>query len=128
MNATVKSQTRELIDKGRHYYLSNYKPREVILDHGKGARLWDLDGKEYIDFGTGISVNSLGHQDPELVEALVAQAHKLWHTTNIYFTEPTVRLAEELVSSCLSVLLHIGVSLKISEPPAYHRRLTTRSG
>ena len=96
------SRTRELITRGQRYYVPNYKPREVILDHGKGARVWDLDGKEYIDLGTGISVNSLGHQDPELLEALSAQSKKLWHTSNIYFCEPTVCLAEELVASCFA--------------------------
>lgn len=100
MNKPMQPRTRELIDKGRRYYVPNYRPRETVLDHGKGARLWDLDGNEYIDFGTGISVNSLGHQDPDLVEALVAQAHKLWHTSNVYYTEPAVQLAEELVNSC----------------------------
>ena len=98
----MDSRTRELIAQGQRYYVPNYKPREVILDHGKGARVWDLDGTEYIDLGTGISVNSLGHQDPELVEALMAQSKKLWHVSNIYFAEPTVRLAEELVASCFA--------------------------
>ncbi len=97
MNLSPESRT--LVDKGRQYYVPNYKPREMILDHGKGARLWDLDGNEYIDFGAGIAVSNLGHQDPELVDALVAQAHKLWHTSNIFFTEPAVRLAEELVQA-----------------------------
>lgn len=100
MNKPMQPRTRELIDKGRRYYVPNYRPRETVLDHGKGARLWDLDGNEYIDFGTGISVNSLGHQDPDLVAALMTQAHKLWHTSNIYYTESSVQLAEELVNSC----------------------------
>ncbi|HXH04775.1 MAG TPA: acetylornithine/succinyldiaminopimelate transaminase [Candidatus Competibacteraceae bacterium] len=91
--------TRELVAKGQQYYVPNYKPREMILDHGQGARVWDLDGNEYIDFSAGIAVNSLGHQDPELVQALTEQAHKLWHTSNVFFTEPAVRLAEELVKA-----------------------------
>lgn len=94
-----QSLTNDLLKKGRDYYAPNYKPREVILDRGKGSRIWDLDGNEYIDLGTGISVNSLGHQDPELVEALSSQAKKLWHTSNIYFTEPAIRLAEELIQA-----------------------------
>jgi len=94
-----ESQSPDLIKKGQGYYVPNYKPREIILDHGKGARIWDLDGNEYIDLGTGISVNSLGHQDPELVDALITQAKRLWHTSNIYFTEPAIRLAEELVQA-----------------------------
>jgi acetylornithine/N-succinyldiaminopimelate aminotransferase len=89
----------ELIDKGRQYYVPNYKPREMILDHGKGATVWDLDGNDYIDLGAGIAVNSLGHQDPDLLAALDAQSRKIWHTSNIFYTEPPIRLAELLVES-----------------------------
>lgn len=87
----------DLIGLGKRYWLSVYRPRDVILDHGKGARVWDTEGRDYVDFGAGIAVNALGHQDPDLVEALVAQAHKLWHASNVFYTEPPLRLAEELV-------------------------------
>lgn len=96
---TVSAETEQLVETGLRYYVPAYRPRGIVLDHGRGARLWDRDGNEYIDLGTGISVNSLGHQDPELVEALVSQAHKLWHTSNVYFTEPAIRLAQELVQA-----------------------------
>ncbi|HEX5306726.1 MAG TPA: acetylornithine/succinylornithine family transaminase [Dyella sp.] len=86
-----------LIDLGKRYWLPVYKPREVVLDHGKGARVWDTEGREYIDFGAGIAVNALGHADPDLIAALTAQAHKLWHSSNVFYTEPPLRLAEELV-------------------------------
>ncbi|MDH3379399.1 MAG: aminotransferase class III-fold pyridoxal phosphate-dependent enzyme, partial [Gammaproteobacteria bacterium] len=84
---------------GRRCYVPNYQPREVILERGQGSRIWDADGNEYIDLGCGISVNSLGHQHPALVAALREQSGKLWHTSNIYFNEPAVRLAETLVDS-----------------------------
>lgn len=86
-----------LIDLGKRYWLPVYKPREVVLDHGKGARVWDTEGRDYVDFGAGIAVNALGHQDPDLLAALTAQAHKLWHSSNVFYTEPPLRLAEELV-------------------------------
>jgi acetylornithine/N-succinyldiaminopimelate aminotransferase len=89
----------ELIAKGKQYYVPNYKPREMILDRGQGSTVWDLDGKDYIDMGAGIAVCSLGHQDPELLAALDAQSRKLWHTSNIFYTEPPIRLAEKLVES-----------------------------
>lgn len=89
----------ELIAKGREYYVPNYKPREMILDRGKGARIWDLDGNEYLDLAAGIAVSSLGHADPDMVAAIKAQAEKLWHTSNVFFTEPPIRLAEGLVNS-----------------------------
>lgn len=89
----------ELIDLARRYWLPIYKPREVVLDHGKGSRVWDTQGRVYIDFGAGIAVNALGHQDPDLLAALSGQAHKLWHASNVFFTEPPLRLAEELVNA-----------------------------
>lgn len=88
-----------LIDLGQRYWLPVYKPRELILDHGKGARIWDVSGRDYVDFGAGIAVNALGHQDPELLAALTAQAQKLWHVSNVFYTEPPLRLAEELVQA-----------------------------
>ena len=89
----------ELVAKGQKYYVPNYKPREMILDRGQGSTVWDLDGKDYIDLGAGIAVNSLGHQDPDLLAALDAQSRKIWHTSNVFFTEPPIRLAELLVES-----------------------------
>jgi acetylornithine/N-succinyldiaminopimelate aminotransferase len=88
-----------LIDLGKRYWLPVYKPRDLVLDHGKGARVWDTEGRDYVDFGAGIAVNALGHQDPDLLEALTAQAHKLWHGSNVFYTEPPLRLAEELVKA-----------------------------
>ena len=88
-----------LIDLAKRYWLSVYQPRELVLDHGKGARVWDTQERDYIDFGAGIAVNALGHQDPDLLAALTTQAHKLWHASNVFYTEPPLRLAEELVNA-----------------------------
>ncbi|SFK34370.1 acetylornithine/succinylornithine family transaminase [Rhodanobacter glycinis] len=93
------SSVSSLTALGKRYWLPVYKPRELVLDHGKGARVWDTDGRDYIDFGAGIAVNALGHQDPDLLEALTAQAGKLWHASNVFYTEPPLRLAEELVNA-----------------------------
>ena len=89
-------KTAALAAAGRRRYVPSYAPAEVVLDRGEGARVWDTDGNEYVDLGTGISVTSLGHGDPELARALSEQAGRLWHTSNLYFVEPAVRLAEEL--------------------------------
>ena len=98
-NKPPKSASKSLIEKGRKYYTHAYKPRDMILDRGKGAMVWDLDGNEYVDLGAGIAVSALGHHNGELLKALTAQAKKLWHTSNIFFTEPPVKLAEELVKA-----------------------------
>ncbi|GFZ92464.1 acetylornithine transaminase [Dyella caseinilytica] len=88
-----------LVDLGKRYWLPVYKPRELVLDHGKGARVWDTERRDYIDFGAGIAVNALGHQDPDLLDALTTQAGKLWHSSNVFYTEPPLHLAQELVEA-----------------------------
>jgi acetylornithine/N-succinyldiaminopimelate aminotransferase len=88
-----------LVDLGKRYWLPVYKPRELVLDRGMGARVWDTEQREYIDFGAGIAVNALGHQDQDLLTALTEQAHKLWHSSNVFYTEPPLHLAQELVEA-----------------------------
>lgn len=66
------------------------------LDHGRGARVWDDTGHEYLDFLAGIAVNSLGHAHPVFVEAVTAQASRLAHVSNYFTTEPALELAERL--------------------------------
>ncbi len=99
VTAAASKRSKDLIARGRKYFALNYKPRDMIMSHGKGARLFDLEGKEYVDFGAGIAVCSLGHANPLLVKTLKNQCDKLWHTSNIFFNEPAVLLAEELVKS-----------------------------
>jgi acetylornithine/N-succinyldiaminopimelate aminotransferase len=101
MNATTPETgaTRSLIDLGQRYYLPVYRPRELVLERGQGARLWDNGGRDYVDFAAGIAVCSLGHADPDLVAALTEQAGRLWHTSNVFLSEPPLRLAEELVAA-----------------------------
>ena len=89
----------DLLALGRDYYLPVYRPRQMILERGRGSRLWDIEGREYVDLAGGIAVCGLGHCHPELTAALVEQAGKLWHTSNVFYSEPPVRLAEELVTA-----------------------------
>lgn len=74
-----------------------YNPMAMILDRGKGAWLWDQDGRDYIDFAGGIAVSCLGHCHPVLVDALKAQADKLWHLSNVMTNDPALRLAQKLI-------------------------------
>ena len=100
MNDSIGStRTAELVALGKQYYTQNYKPREMIIDRAKGSKIWDLEGKDYIDFGAGIAVANLGHANPDLIRVLTAQAKKIWHTSNIFYTEPPVLLAEALVKA-----------------------------
>lgn len=86
--------TRALFDE---VMVPNYAPAKLIPVKGQGARVWDQEGREYIDFAGGIAVSSLGHCHPALVNALKTQADKLWHLSNVLTNEPALRLAKKLV-------------------------------
>ncbi|MCO7225404.1 aspartate aminotransferase family protein [Pleionea sp. CnH1-48] len=77
----------------------NYSPMTMIPVKGEGSRIWDSEGKEYIDFAGGIAVNALGHCHPVMVDALKQQADKLWHMSNVFTNEPALELAQKLVSN-----------------------------
>lgn len=79
--------------------LPTYARMPVAFERGEGVYLFTADGDRYLDFGSGIAVNALGHGHPHLVEALKAQADKLWHTSNVYTIPGQERLAERLVEA-----------------------------
>ncbi|AIR64187.1 bifunctional acetylornithine/succinyldiaminopimelate transaminase [Cedecea neteri] len=76
-----------------------YAPAEFIPVKGKGSRVWDTAGKEYVDFAGGIAVTALGHCHPALVEALKTQGETLWHTSNVFTNEPALKLARKLIDA-----------------------------
>ncbi|WP_193015810.1 bifunctional acetylornithine/succinyldiaminopimelate transaminase [Proteus sp. FME41] len=76
-----------------------YSPAEFIPVKGLGSRVWDQQGKSYIDFAGGIAVLALGHAHPALNQALKAQSEQLWHVSNIFTNEPALRLAQKLIDN-----------------------------
>jgi acetylornithine/N-succinyldiaminopimelate aminotransferase len=80
MTAT-KSDTRKVFEE---FVVPSYGRYDVVLVRGRGSRVWDEDGKEYLDFGAGIAVSTLGHAHPRMIEALDRQARELIHTSNLY--------------------------------------------
>ena len=88
--------TRELFND---VMVPNYNPSEVIPVKGQGSRVWDQDGKEFIEFAGGIAVNCLGHCHPALVNALKEQGEKIWHLSNVMTNEPALRLAKKLTDA-----------------------------
>lgn len=74
----------------------NYAPSAIIPVRGEGSRVWDTEGKEYIDFAGGIAVTALGHSNPTLVNVMREQAGKIWHLSNVMTNEPALRLAKKL--------------------------------
>ncbi|HEY5812443.1 MAG TPA: aminotransferase class III-fold pyridoxal phosphate-dependent enzyme, partial [Terrimicrobiaceae bacterium] len=79
------------------YVMPTYGRFDLDIARGSGCRVWDLEGREYLDFGAGIAVCSLGHAHPEVTEAVVNQASTLVHTSNLYRTVPQANLARRLV-------------------------------
>ncbi|HID4130839.1 TPA: succinylornithine/acetylornithine transaminase [Pluralibacter gergoviae] len=92
----TQSVTRDDFDA---WMMPVYAPAPFIPVRGEGSRLWDQQGKEYIDFAGGIAVNALGHAHPAMVQALTEQAGKFWHTGNGYSNEPALRLAKQLIDA-----------------------------
>jgi acetylornithine/N-succinyldiaminopimelate aminotransferase len=85
--------TRALFDE---VMVPNYAPAAIVPVRGEGSRLWDQEGRDYIDFAGGIAVTVLGHAHPKLIAALTEQAHKLWHVSNVLTNEPALKLARKL--------------------------------
>ncbi|MBB1270921.1 aspartate aminotransferase family protein [Shewanella sp. SR44-3] len=88
--------SRNLFDE---VMVPNYAPSAIIPVKGEGSRIWDQQGREFVDFAGGIAVNCLGHCHPALVNALTEQAHKLWHLSNTMTNEPALMLAKALVDN-----------------------------
>ena len=76
-----------------------YAPAPFVPVRGEGSRIWDQNGKLYIDFASGVAVTALGHGHPAMIRALEDQAHKLWHVSNWFTNEPALRLADRLVKA-----------------------------
>ncbi|NNM84726.1 MAG: acetylornithine transaminase [Phycisphaerales bacterium] len=93
-----QSVNQKIIKQHESSLIGNYGKLPVVLVRGKGAQLWDADGKEYMDCFAGFGGAILGHAHPALVEAITRQAHTLWQVGNQFYTEPQIRLAEHLKS------------------------------
>lgn len=90
---------KEIIESGKNVIMNTYASFPIVLDRGEGCYVYDTDGKEYLDFVAGIAVNTLGYNNKKLEENIVAQFRKLHHCSNLYWTEPTIALAEKLTQN-----------------------------
>ena len=83
-----------IIQEADQQFVSVYNRYPIILDHGEGMYLFDVDGKRYLDFGSGIGVCDLGYHDPNYTHMLQAQIEKLVHTSNLFYNVPAVEAAK----------------------------------
>ena len=93
----MTTRTEELAARWSAVMMSNYKTPPVALARGEGAKVWDVDSREYTDLLGGIATTILGHAHPKVVEAITVQAHKLGHVSNLAMHEPGLLLAERLL-------------------------------
>jgi len=87
---------KELFNK---YVVPTYARFDLAFTRGEGSYVWDVRGKRYLDLGGGIAVNCLGHANPEITQALIEQAQRLTHVSNLYYNEPQGRLAQNIVKN-----------------------------
>src|SRR3989442_4293698 len=90
------SASQPVMDLEREYLLQNYSRYPLVLGRGKGAYVYDLDGKRYLDFVAGIGVNALGHAHPRIVKLIRQQAAQLIHCSNLYYHQDQGPLAKKL--------------------------------
>ena len=84
-------------DLTNNYIAGTYTRQDVSFVKGEGCRLWDSQGREYLDFLSGIGVNNIGHSHPKLIRAIQEQAEKLIHVSNLYYISPQAELAKVLI-------------------------------
>src|SRR5262245_32625115 len=94
---TFVMPTNQLKDDANRYIMPTYARQPLSIVRGRRTKVYELEGREYIDFVAGIAVNLLGHGHPDLIHAIQKQAAQLIHTSNLYYTEPQVKLAQVLV-------------------------------
>lgn len=87
---TKLEKTKDVIEMEGKYVVGTYARTPVVLERGEGCKLYDVEGREYLDLSAGIAVNALGHGDVDWLKAVVEQASTLTHTSNIFHTIPQV--------------------------------------
>lgn len=93
----VRNQFQSVLELYQKNVVPSYGRFELAIERGSGSYIWDVSGRRYLDMGGGIAVCSLGHANPDITQALLEQSQKLVHVSNLYYTEPQGRLAQELV-------------------------------
>ncbi|PKM94199.1 MAG: aspartate aminotransferase family protein [Firmicutes bacterium HGW-Firmicutes-1] len=89
---------KEVVKKGKEVFVNNYKQFPVVFEYGEGAYLFDIEGKKYLDFVSGIAVNALGYNNTELNQALKDQIDKFTHCSNLYYNQPSIDAANKLIN------------------------------
>jgi acetylornithine/N-succinyldiaminopimelate aminotransferase len=92
----MMSDTQQIIEQGKSVLIGNYARLPVLMVRGRGSRVWDSDGKEYLDLFAGFGAGIIGHCHPALIAAVTEQAQQLWHVGNTFYTTPQIELGKWL--------------------------------
>ena len=90
------SESQKIMEKTEQVVLHTYNRFPVVFDHGQGVHLYDVDGKEYLDFGAGIAVFALGYGNQAYNQALKDQIDKIIHTSNLFYHKPLLEAAQKV--------------------------------
>lgn len=93
------SHTETVISQAKDFLLQNYKQQPIVLARGEGSYVWDAEGRRYLDLIAGIATCALGHCNPAVTTAAKKQLDTLWHTSNVFYTEPQIQLAARLTKA-----------------------------
>jgi acetylornithine/succinyldiaminopimelate/putrescine aminotransferase len=96
LKCNLGAKMGDLINREHQVFFQTYKRLPIEIDHASGAKIWDRDGNEYLDFLAGIAVNALGHSHPKIIEAAKKQISQYMHVSNYFYQEPQILLAEKL--------------------------------
>ncbi|MCC8127938.1 MAG: aspartate aminotransferase family protein [Clostridiales bacterium] len=126
-------EKEQIINKAEKVLYKIYNRFPVVFDHGKGVRLYDTDGEEYLDFGAGIAVMGLGYDYPGFNDAVKAQIDKIYHISNLFYNEPAIAAGEKLLrASCMDKVFFtnsgteaVEGALKIAKRHAFNRGMRT---
>jgi acetylornithine/succinyldiaminopimelate/putrescine aminotransferase len=94
----MSSETEKLIQEGQTVVMNTYGRLPMAFVKGEGSWVWDMEGNKYLDFVSGIAVNSLGHRHPAVVQAIQKQTEEILHTSNLYWIPKQIELAKLLVN------------------------------
>ena len=94
-----KMKEKEIMALADENVMNTYKRFPIVLVKGSGVKVWDVNGKEYLDFVAGIAVCNLGHSHPQVIATVKEQLENLTHVSNLYYTEPQAQLAKLLVDN-----------------------------
>lgn len=95
----MASHSQDIVARTHQFVMNTYNRLPVALVKGKGSWAWDADGKQYLDFFSGLAVNNLGHSHPRVVAAVAKQSRTLWHVSNVFYNDRQAELAELLVKN-----------------------------